>query len=357
MLLIGTGLVLMLVGVAGCVAANSFVGTLNASVETGAVLDDASLKQDLSAGRNLRGPIDLLLLGLDTRSDWEENTSRADSILVLHVPASHDQAYLMSIPRDALVEIPPYPKAGFYGTQEKANAAYYFGSQNGLGWRGGAALTAKMVHEVTGLTFSGVVVIDFKGFRGIIDALGSVRMCVDQETISDHYVVEDGKPVYAKGKPTGVYYRNSYVHEPGCREMPGWEALDFARQRKGGPNGDYDRQRHQQQLLKAIATKATSAGIITNPLRINDLIAAAGGSLKIDTGRADLTDFAFTLKSLATADLVMLKTNGGTFNSAQIRKTSAELLDDETLEMFTAAAEDRLGLFVLDHPEVLIDSR
>jgi len=346
----------MIFSISGCLASHSVVSTLNASIETGSVLDEHNLKQDGPAGSAVRGPIDLLLLGLDTRQGWADNTSRADTIIVLHVPASHDQAYLMSIPRDALVDIPAYPKAGYYGATDKANAAYFYGSQNGQGWKGGAALTAKMVHQLTGLTFNGVIVIDFAGFKRVIDTLGKVRMCVDRDTVSDHYIVVDGHPAYAKDKPTGVFYKNSYVHRAGCREMAGWEALDFARQRKGGPNGDYDRQRHQQQLLKAMADRATSAGVLTNPLKVAELIRAAGSSLKIDTGRVGLTDFIFTLKSLAAADLVMLKTNGGTFNSAKIKKVSAELIDGETLEMFDAATRDRLGQFVLSHPEVLISN-
>ena len=46
-------------------------------------------------------------------------------------------------------------------------------------------------------------------------------------------------------------------HEKGCKDMEGWEALDYARQRYGLTNGDYDRQRHQQQLIKAMAKKAS----------------------------------------------------------------------------------------------------
>lgn len=355
--LVGVGALLMIIGFGGCAVARGLIRTINSSIETGVVLDESSLKHSQPAGPSIRGPVDLLLLGLDTRAGWADNTSRADTIIVLHVPASHDQAYLMSIPRDALVQIPPDPGAGFLGGVDKANAAYYFGSQAEQGWRGGAALTARMVHEITGLTFNGVVVVDFQGFKRVVDALGSVRICVDQRTVSDHYVVIDGVPVYAKGKPTGVYYANSFVHEPGCRDMPGWEALDFARQRKSGPHGDYDRQRHQQQLLKAMAARAASAGVLTNPLRVTELIRAAGDSLRIDTGQVGLTDFLFILKSLATADLVMLKTNGGTFNTAPLKNpTSAELLDDGTLAMFRAAADDQMGAFVLDHPEVLIQT-
>jgi LCP family protein required for cell wall assembly len=347
------GAMLMALGFGGAMVTQAYLHSLSSSVETGSVLDDTTMKQAASStGKTLRGPIDLLLLGLDTRSGWAENSSRADTIIVLHVPASHDQAYLMSIPRDALVSIPAYPKANFFGATTRANAAFVYGSRNGQGWQGGAALTAKMINQLTGIRFDGVAVIDFGGFRNIIEALGGVHMCVDHETRSDHYLVVNGKPVYAYGKRSGVFYSNSFVHHVGCRDMEGWEALDFARQRKSGPYGDYDRQRHQQQLLKAMGEKATTAGVITNPIKINSLIKAAGGALKVDTGRAKLTDFIWTLKGIASGDLVMLKTNGGIYNRAKVKGTQAFTL--ESMQMFQAAQRDELGQFALDHPNFVI---
>ncbi|MBB5872613.1 LCP family protein required for cell wall assembly [Allocatelliglobosispora scoriae] len=348
------GAITLVAGFGGVVMAKSYIGQLTDSIETGQVLDADSLKNDApDAASALKGPIDLLLLGLDTREGWAPNTSRADTIIVLHIPASHDQAYLMSIPRDAYMDIPSYTKAGWHGGKDKANAAFFLGSQKNQGWKGGAALTASMVNKATGLKFNGVVVIDFNGFKRIIDALGTVYMCVDHETVSDHYIVENGKPVYAKGKPTGVFYKNSYKHKVGCRDMPGWEALDFSRQRKGGANGDYDRQRHQQQLIKAMAKKASSAGIISNPAKVGALISAAGSALKMDTGNVAVDDFIFALKSIAGADLLMLKSNGGTYNSADVNGMSAEMLSGNTLEMFEAAKNDQLGQFILAHPEFL----
>ena len=90
--------------------------------------------------------------------------------------------------------------------------------------------------------------------------------------------------------------------------MEGWEALDYARQRYGLNNGDYDRQRHQQQLIKAIAKKASSSGVLTNPIKVNSLIKAAGKAFVLDTGGVPVADFIFTLKGVAANDLVLLRT-------------------------------------------------
>jgi LCP family protein required for cell wall assembly len=341
------GVVLSLVGFGGLAAAKSVMSDLTGSIETGTTDTQAPAPQ----GKPLTGAIDLLLLGLDQRESWKANSARADTIMMLHVSAAHDEAYLMSVPRDAKVRIPAWPKAGYGGGTDRINSAFYAGSQRDQGWQGGAGLTRKTISELTGITFDGVIVIDFNGFKNVINALGGVYLCVERDTWSSHYnVTPQGKPVYAPGDPLKPR-PNSWWHKKGCRDMAGWEALDYARQRHGLPNGDYDRQRHQQQLIKAMAKKAASAGVLTNPAKLSTLLKAAGASLKMDTGGYDVDDFLFNLKVIASADLVTLKTNSGTFNSAG---DGSEQLKAETMRMFAAARDDKLGEYVQDNLAVLI---
>jgi LCP family protein required for cell wall assembly len=350
------GVLITLIGFGGVAAAKSLMGDLTGSIEVGSTTEDSTNQQTKQkAGTALKGAIDILLLGLDTRAGWAENTSRADTIILLHIPASHDQAYLISIPRDAEVPIPSWSKAGFNGmAHDKINSAYFFGSQRNQGWTGGAGLMKKTVSELTGITFDGVVVIDFGGFRNVIAALGGVYMCVERDTWSSHYVSKNGKPQYITYH--GDYkLPNSWIHKKGCRNMAPWEALDYSRQRYGLPNSDYDRQRHQQQLLRSMAKKATSAGIITNPLKLGELTKAAGSSLKMDTNRVPLDDFIFTLKALAGSDLVALKTNAGTYAKSSVG--TGEGITEGTREMFTAAKEDRLGEFIMENPQYLISDK
>jgi LCP family protein required for cell wall assembly len=341
------GVVLTLVGFGGLAAAKSVMSDLTGSIETGTTDTQAPAPQ----GKPLTGAIDLLLLGLDQRESWKANSARADTIMMLHVSAAHDEAYLMSVPRDAKVHIPAWPKAGYGGGTDRVNSAFYAGSQRDQGWQGGAGLTRKTISELTGITFDGVIIIDFNGFKNVINALGGVYLCVERDTWSSHYnVTPQGKPVYAPGDPLKPR-PNSWWHKKGCRDMAGWEALDYARQRHGLPNGDYDRQRHQQQLIKAMAKKAASAGVLTNPAKLSTLLKAAGASLKMDTGGYDVDDFLFNLKVIASADLVTLKTNSGTFNSAG---DGSEQLSAETMRMFAAARDDKLGEYVQDNLAVLI---
>src|SRR5690606_29250752 len=157
-----------------------------------------------------------------------------------------------------------------------------------------------------------------------------------------------------KARREGLAYEH-VRYEEGCQHLEGWQALDYARQRKTleSGEGDYGRQRHQQQLLKAMAERATSGDVLTDLGTLDRLIMAAGDALIIDTNGVDLVDFAWTLRRIRPGNLVSLRTNGGWFNSAEIEGQSAEKLDEVSLAMFRAAANDTMAAFVLEHPEVV----
>jgi LCP family protein required for cell wall assembly len=301
-------------------------------------------------GSRLAGPVDILLMGVDARRRWAVDDLRADTVIVVHIPAGHDRAYLVSVPRDTEMTVPAYAPSRYPGGVAKINEAFFHGAQNGAGWAGGAQLLAQTLKANTGMTFDAAAIIDFNGFKGVIDALHGVRLCVDQRVRSHHMVLVDGKPMYLAearktGKPTKAIW-----HEVGCKDMEGWEALDYARQRYGLANGDYDRQRHQQQLIKAMAKKASGSGVLTNPIKVNSLIKSAGKAFVLDTGGVPVADFIFGLKGVAANDMVLLRTNNGTFagNSA-----GRETITPESREMFGAVRQDRLAEFVVGHPDVV----
>ena len=296
-------------------------------------------------GEELTGPINILLLGTDERSD---NTNvRSDTIIVLHVPSSHDMAYLISVPRDTWVSVPGY-------WDMKITEAFYHGNLEG-GWTGGARLVAESLHQLTGLRFNAAAIINFSGFQKIIDEMGGVEFCVDTPAYSEHLVLVDGKPVgIGKARREGLAYEQ-VRYEEGCQHLAGWQALDYARQRKTleSGEGDYGRQRHQQQLLKAMADRATSGDVLTDLGTLDRLILAAGDALIIDTNGVDLVDFAWTLRRVRPGNMISLRTNGGWYNSTEVDGQSAEILNEVSLAMFRAAADDTMAQFVLDHPEVV----
>ncbi|GIF15968.1 LCP family protein [Actinoplanes teichomyceticus] len=352
------GALLVVLSVGTGAAAKYLLNQVTDNVQTTASVlgagDGVGVAQTGAGGKLPDGAINLLMLGLDTRTDWEKTGegSRSDTIIVLHIPASHDKAEMISIPRDTMARIPADRSIGFDGATDKINSAFYFGSQNGHGWTGGAKLAAKAVHELTGISFNGVLVIDFSGFKDILEALGGVYMCVDMDMWSSHYIIDaKGKVQYAKGADPTSPPRNALWFRKGCRNMKPWEALEYSRLRHSA-NGDYDRQRHQQQLLRAMAKKATSSGVLTDLGKVSKLLAAAGSSLKMDTNGVSTTDFFYGLKGLATADLLPIRTNSGSF----VTNGNGEGINDVTRQLFDAAAKDQMEPFLLNHPELVIDS-
>jgi LCP family protein required for cell wall assembly len=342
------GAVLMLASGAGIVGSKVLIKTATSAVTQTDLIGGAK-KTVAEGGNSLEGPIDLLLMGVDARKRWALDDLHADTIIVLHIPASHDQAYLVSIPRDTEVQVPAFGKSRYPGGTAKATEAFFHGAQNGGGWAGGAQLMAQTLKNATGISFDGAAIIDFGGFKSVIDALDGVHMCVDQRVKSHHMAFVDGKAEWlSEARKTGRM--KPIWHEVGCKDMEGWEALDFARQRYGLKNGDYDRQRHQQQLIKAIAKKASGSGVLTNPLKVNSLIKAAGKAFVLDTGGVPVADFIFTLKGVAANDMVLLRTNNGTFAG---NGSGRETISPLSKEMFAAVRQDRLANFIITNPAVI----
>ena len=151
-LLVISGALLMMVSGGTVVGGKLLISQATSSIQTDNLIEGAG-KTDAEGGKNLDGPIDLLLLGIDARAGWKPEDTRADTIIVLHIPASHDQAYLISIPRDTEVAVPAFPAARYGGGSAKATEAFFIGAQNGGGRAGGAQLMAQTIKNLTGISF------------------------------------------------------------------------------------------------------------------------------------------------------------------------------------------------------------
>ena len=326
------------------------------SATTGAIDQNNMLGAAAADGGNqksINGALNILLVGLDERPDNNELV-RADSIIILHIPASHDQAYLVSIPRDLYVQIPAVKTLHPRAESTKINAAYAYGSDKG-GRAGGFQVLAETLKNLAnGLTFNAGAIVNFGGFQEVVEAIGGVDMCLDQEVDSHHIGVDKtGRMVprykYPAAKP--VHYT------VGCRHLAAWEALDYVRQRYGLPNTDYDRARHQQQFLKAVLKQAKTQGVTSNPVKALQVMNAAGKALTVDTNNIDLATWAFTLRNVTDNELVMLKVNNGTFNPKKLADGSeAEHLSEESAQMLTALQKDKLTEFVMQHPTFISTS-
>ncbi|MFD0596041.1 LCP family protein [Catellatospora coxensis] len=148
---------------------------------------------------DIKGPLNILLAGIDPRHNDPFWIPRADSVLVMHIPAGLDRGYLFSLPRDLLVAIPPFAKSGYGGNPaDKLAHAMYFGSMVPGDRRAnhaqGFELLAATVSQYTGIArFDAGAIIDFSGFKDVIDALGGIDMMVDERVASIH-LEPDGDP-------------------------------------------------------------------------------------------------------------------------------------------------------------------
>ncbi|MFI5952457.1 LCP family protein [Cryptosporangium sp. NPDC051539] len=327
----------------------------------GKITHDGGLGDAADTGKSIDGPINLLLVGIDERSTDPTAGVRADSIIIAHINAAHDHAYLASIPRDSLVKIPPFPDTQYPGGRDKINAAFQFGFRDKGGRTKGLELLANTVSDLMGgMKIDGAAIVNFAGLESVVTALKGVRMCVDEKVTSIHigwdkqtgkraapyYINPDGTPA---GRRPGV---RPQVYYPGCRNFTNWQALDYARQRDllADNDGDYGRQRHQQQLIKAIMQKATSSGVITNPVTVSKVLDSLGGAVTFYNNNVSITDWVFTLKGIKPEQLTMIKTNGGKFNAETVDGIWYEKLSDTSLEMLQAIKNDTVDQFVAANP-------
>ncbi|MEU6820707.1 LCP family protein [Streptomyces atriruber] len=211
----------------------------------------------------------ILLLGSDTRAGKgnrkygrDPGTQRSDTTILLHLAADRQSATAVSIPRDLMVDIPGCRKPD--GSRTRAqfaqfNWAYEFG---------GTACTIRTVEKLTDIRVDHHMVVDFAGFKDMVDAVDGVQVCL-RAPIDD----------------TDAHVKLA----PGLRTLNGEQALGFVRARKSLGNGsDTDRMDRQQEFLGALVNKVQSNDVLLNPTKLYPVLDAATSSLTTDPGLASL---------------------------------------------------------------------
>jgi LCP family protein required for cell wall assembly len=310
----------------------------------------------------IRGPKTILLIGIDARpgEDPSKTPIRADSIMLLHVAASHDRAYIVSIPRDTYVRIPAQPATRYAGNQAKINAAFAYGGLELGGIAGGAHLLAKTIESISGVVPDAAAVINFAGFQKLVGVLGGVDMCIDEKVTSIHRGhTADGK--YAQ--PYVIHSDGSVgprirgvtpeVYLPGCRHLVPWQALDYVRQRDLLENNDYDygRQRHQQQFIKAVFKEIASAGTLTNFGKRNKVLGAMRETMTVDGGGISPADWVYAMRNISPDSLLTIKTNAGKLNTRIIGKSDYQILSPESIQLLQSVRDDTMESFIATHPD------
>jgi len=279
---VGSLALLLAVTAVGLAVAYRYYGGL---VETVPGLTD--LDEGPAAAAERRGE-NFLLVGSDTSdsltdaelaeiglSREERDGIRTDTIILVHVPRDGTSATFVSFPRDSYVSIPGQP-------DNKLNSAYEAGETERPG--GGPAKLVETVELLTELDLHHYVEVDLLGLYDVTNALGGVEVCLSQA---------------AREPKSGIDL------SAGRHVLDGREALAFVRQREGLPGGDLGRIRRQQHFVGSVVREALSTGVLLDPMTLDRLLRAVGGSLRTDPGTStgDLLDAARSLRGVVAGQV------------------------------------------------------
>ncbi|ARP74120.1 LytR family transcriptional regulator [Streptomyces pluripotens] len=217
----------------------------------------------------VRGAQNILLIGSDTRSGdgnakygRDLGSERSDTTILLHLAADRTSATAVSLPRDLMVDIPDCRRAD--GRRSEPVYAMF----NHAFQVGGSACTIRTAEKLTDIRIDHHVVLDFSGFKEMVDAVDGVQVCL-KEPVDD----KAAKLKLSAGKVT----------------LDGEQALGYVRARKSLGNGsDTERMERQQRFLGALVDKVQSNDVLLNPVKLFPVLDAATSSLTTDPELASL---------------------------------------------------------------------
>jgi LCP family protein required for cell wall assembly len=203
---------------------------------------------------------------------------RSDTMLLVHISKKRDKAAIISVPRDSYAKIPEHENS-----QGKLIPATYSKINSAFNW-GGAPLLIQTFEEMSGLRIDHYVEINFVGFVRMVDALGGVEICTkkDIDDPKSHLVLPAGRHV-----------------------LDGVDSLKYVRTRQFDGLGDLGRMKRQQEFAGAMLRKATSAGVLLNPVKMVDFISSALDSVVTDEGlnQGDLLTLGKQLRNLSASNV------------------------------------------------------
>ena len=238
---------------------------------------DASGSQVLNNGQET---VNFLLIGSDKRPG---SSFRTDTMVVAILRPNEGQVSLISIPRDLWVYIPDWQN-------QRINTAYQHGIAVGYPG-GGPGLLKDTIQYNLGIRIDHTAMVDFDGFRKIVDTLGGVDVPVSC-AYTDWHLID---PSY---NPEIEANWSLYTVGPGLIHMDGDLALWYARSRQ--KSSDFDRGRRQQEVLRSIFTQALQAGTLS---RIPELYNDFKDSVETDLGLTDILQLSLYAPKMTNADI------------------------------------------------------
>lgn len=259
----------------------------------------------------LDGSVDILLVGLDSRTDKEgkplppevlaklhagveKGDRQTDTMILVHIPQDGTSAVAISFPRDSWVEI-----AGGYG-YNRLNSAFAYAYNDTVN-----TLTAQ------GETDSNVIQEQAK-VEGRKNLIATIENLLGRPGMIDRYAEVNLASFYEITEAVGgievclkapVKEEKSGINLPaGVQTIKGVQALAFVRQRHGLPRGDFDRIQRQQAFLSGLARKLLSKEILLNPVNLSGVIEAVQNSVVLSKDW-DLLEFANQMRGLTGGNI------------------------------------------------------
>ncbi|MEU1872689.1 LCP family protein [Streptomyces sp. NPDC019793] len=283
----------------------------------------------------VRGAQNVLLIGSDSRAGdgnarygRDSGTERSDTTILLHLAAGRDSVTAVSLPRDLMVDVPGCHRPDGSRTEPALQQFNYAFAA------GGSACSIRTVEKLTGIRVDHHVVVDFEGFKEMVDALDGVEVCL-RRPVDD----KDAKLRLPAGRVT----------------LDGEQALGYVRARKSlGDGSDTDRMDRQQRFLGALVNKVQSNDVLLNPVKLYPVLDAATSSLTTDPDLANLRglyDLVRGLRGIPAERVQFLtvprESYTGDANRDQLVQPAAEKLftrlrTDEPVTI-TASREDSTG--------------
>ena len=248
------------------------------------------------------GAQNILLMGLESRTDYDGNILPADllaamhacsvqgvenegcggqatnTLILIHIFADGRRAVGFSIPRDDWVT---FPQAYDGQTQGKIDQAYGDAYAQSLSQTASSAMSRNQryfqaneagqaaevatVEALTGVHVDHFAEMNLEGFYELAKVLGGVEVCLLHPVRYDPY-------------------SGFYAHQAGYEHLYASMALAFVRQRHGLPNGDFDRTKRQQAVIDSVIHQLRTGGMLSDLPKLNDLLSVAKQYVITDSG-------------------------------------------------------------------------
>ena len=280
--------------------------------------------EPVPAGACTSRPCNILLLGSDSRSGLSQSqqgafgnnsdiggTTRADTIMLVHLDPATDKTTILSFPRDLWVKIPGHGS-------DRINSAFEGGVENG-----GPELMAKTVTALTQIPIDHYLYVDLNGFQQAVNKLGGVDMCIPSYYVNTPGSLDAEDP---NGNPVSIYYSEvGHVADPftgldvlpGCQHLDGTQALAYVRARHNlpcSPIPDFARIGRQQQFMRALMNQMLKPSEIA---KAPGLIGPVLGSLHRDSRflPSDLVYMVGKLRGINTPAVQFRSVSGSQFTT------------------------------------------